>query len=151
MADVALLASTVQDAGGGYTVPGAQEIILKCCTASYDGAGAGGNFLPALQIIAPNGAVMGTFPTSTTVTAGNSADVSWFPRLGSGGGGGAGIAVTDGSTVVNPATELFIGALLKLTNPTTGEAKIALEAGQQATPLTCNQIVSLLQAFGFSA
>lgn len=92
MADVALLASSVQSAGGGYQIPAAQEIILKCCTASFDGTGAAGNFQPALQIQAPNGAVMGTFPTGTTVTAGSKVDVSWFPGLVSDGGGGGAVS-----------------------------------------------------------
>ena len=86
MADVALLAQQVQTAPNGYQVPGAQEIILKCVSAAYDGTNAVGSFQPALQIIAPNGKVMGTFPVGITLAAGASADVSWFPFGGVSGG-----------------------------------------------------------------
>lgn len=82
MADIALLASQADDAPLGYQVPGAQEIILKSITASFDGTGAAGTFVPTLQILAPNGAVLAACPVSTQVAAGASADVSWFPRGG---------------------------------------------------------------------
>lgn len=82
MADIALLASQADDAPLGYQVPGAQEIILKSITASFDGSGAGGAYVPTLQILAPNGAVLAACPVSTQVAAGASADVSWFPRGG---------------------------------------------------------------------
>lgn len=92
MADIALLAPGISETPEGYTVPGAQEIILKAITATFDGAAAAGSFVPTLQILAPNGAVLAACPTSTAVVAGESADVSWFPRgsvsAGSGPGGG---------------------------------------------------------------
>lgn len=93
MADIALLASQADDAPLGYQVPGAQEIILKSITASFDGTGASGDFVPTLQILAPNGAVLAACPVSTPVVAGASADVSWFPRGGvsTSGSGGSGI------------------------------------------------------------
>lgn len=93
MADIALLAPGVSDAPEGYQVPGAQEIIIKAVTANYDGSSAAGSFIPTLQVIAPNGAILASCPTSTAVVAGASADVSWFPRSGvaSGGGGGGSI------------------------------------------------------------
>jgi hypothetical protein len=84
MADVALLDSEVAATPTGYTVPGAQEIIIKSITASYDGTSAVGPFVPTLQIIAPNGAVLASCPVGVTVAAGGSADVSWFPRGGIG-------------------------------------------------------------------
>lgn len=93
MADIALISPGVNDAPEGYSVPGAQEIILKSITATYDGTAAAGPFIPTLQILAPNGAVLAACPTSTALVAGASADVSWFPRgsVGTGGGGGGGI------------------------------------------------------------
>lgn len=93
MADIALLASQADDAPLGYQVPGAQEIILKSITASFDGSGAAGAFIPTLQIIAPNGAVLAACPVSTSVAAGASADVSWFPRGGLGGSAPAGSGI----------------------------------------------------------
>jgi hypothetical protein len=90
MADIALLAPGVSDAPEAYMVPGAQEIILKAVTATFDGSGAAGQFQPTLQIVAPNGTVLASCPSPTVVAAGASADVSWFPRGGVGGGSSGG-------------------------------------------------------------
>lgn len=90
MADIALVAPGVADAPEGYQIPGAQEIIVKAVTANYDGTNAVGPFVPTLQVIAPNGAILASCPTPTSVAAGGSADVSWFPRSGLGGGSPSG-------------------------------------------------------------
>jgi len=95
VADVALIAQAVTTTPEGYTVPGSQEIILKSVTASYDGTGAGGSFIPTLQIIAPNGSVVASCPVSTTLAAGALADVSWFPRVGGASSGGGGSSTRD--------------------------------------------------------
>jgi len=97
VADVALLASQAGEAPIGYQVPGAQEIILKSITASFDGTGASGDFVPVLQIVAPNGAVLASCPVATQVAAGGSADVSWFPRGGVATSGGGGITLITSS------------------------------------------------------
>lgn len=96
MADVALIAGGVEETPLDYTIPGAQEIIVKAATASFDGTSAAGGFVPTLLIKAPNGAVLAACPIGSTIAAGASADVSWFPRggLSSGTGGGDGIQFT---------------------------------------------------------
>lgn len=92
MPDVALLAQAVTDAPESYQVPGAQEIIVKSVRAAYDGSGAAGDFIPCLRVLDPNGNPVAECPITTKVTAGASADVSWFLGLGaaeaSTGGGG---------------------------------------------------------------
>lgn len=116
MADIALLAPGVAAAPEGYQIPGAQEIIVKAVTATYDGTDAAGDFVPTLQVIAPNGTILASCPTSTALVAGASADVSWFPRSGvSSGGGGSGITgieSVDGSVTVTdptgPITDLSV-------------------------------------------
>jgi len=93
VADISILDSSTAAAPKSYTVKGAQEIILRSVTGSYDGTGAAGSYIPAVQILDPAGFVVGTFVANTTLAAGASADVSWFPGLkapgtSSGGGGG---------------------------------------------------------------
>jgi hypothetical protein len=68
-----------------YTLSGTQELALKTVRALIDGSGAGSAFLPTLQLLDPNGHVMWEGATSSTVAAGASADVSWFPGLGATG------------------------------------------------------------------
>lgn len=81
MPDVPLVANNVVAAPKDYLVPLAQEIIVKSVRAAIDGSGAAGSYVPALQLIAPNGDVMLTAVDDTTRTAGASVDVTWFPGV----------------------------------------------------------------------
>lgn len=85
MADISILDSAAHAAPKGYTVAGSQEIVLKGVTASFDGTGAAGSWVPAFQVVDPSGHVAGTYTAGSTLAAGASADVSWFPGVGSGG------------------------------------------------------------------
>lgn len=91
MGDVAIKQAQVAGTPAGYTVPGAQEIVIKSVKASFDGTSATTPFLPLLQIVDPGGTVMVECAAESAVAAGGTADVSWFPGLGGGGGGGGGI------------------------------------------------------------
>ena len=64
-----------------YTVPGAQEIILKSLFASFDGTSAGSAWFPCVRIRAPGGGIVGEYITQASVAAGASADVSFAPFL----------------------------------------------------------------------
>jgi hypothetical protein len=82
-----LVSSAVVAAPKDYTVPEAQEILLQSVRASIDGSGTAAPYLPALQIIAPDGTVMCTAVPTTNVVAGASTDVSWFPGVSPQGSG----------------------------------------------------------------
>lgn len=86
MPDGAIVIPDTAAAPKDYTLTGAQEIALKSVRAVIDGSGSASAFLPTLQLLDPNGHVMWEGATSDTVAAGGSADVSWFPGLGLGGG-----------------------------------------------------------------
>src|SRR5690242_16897012 len=96
MPDEVIRAPAIQSTPAGYKVPGAQEIIVKSVRALVDGSGAASAFLPTLQLVAPDGSVVWESATDTTVAAGGSADVSWFPGVKSATGGtgpsGSGLA-----------------------------------------------------------
>jgi hypothetical protein len=81
MADISILDPAVKAAPKSYVVQGAQEIVLKGVTASFDGTGAGGSWTPAIQVVDPSGFVVGTYTLGQTLAAGVSADVSWFPGV----------------------------------------------------------------------
>jgi hypothetical protein len=85
VADASILDPSIAPAPKGYLITGSQEIVLKSVTGSFDGTGAAAAFVPSLQIIDPSGFIVATFPVTTTLAAGGSADVSWFPGLGGGG------------------------------------------------------------------
>lgn len=62
-----------------YTVPGAQEIILKTLYAEFDGTSAAAAWLPCIRIRAPGGGIVGEFVTADSVAAGGSADTTFSP------------------------------------------------------------------------
>lgn len=76
-----LIASQGQAASpASYTIPGTQEIRLSSVHATFDGSAAGGDFLACLSIYAQSGELLSrTFPTTGAITAGSSAEVSYFP------------------------------------------------------------------------
>jgi hypothetical protein len=82
VADVQILASGVTAAPLDYVIPGAQEILIKNLSATFNGAGAGTTWQPAITLLAPGGKEVGTFPVGSALAAGASADVAWFPRGG---------------------------------------------------------------------
>jgi hypothetical protein len=89
MADVAIANTTVSSAPKDYTLSGSQELLLKAVRANMDGSGAAAAWFPCLQLLAPDGTVMWESVPASSVAAGASADVSWFPRVGESGGSSA--------------------------------------------------------------
>jgi len=79
--DIAIRASATASVPRDYLIPGAQEILPKLVSASMDGTSATAPWYPCLQVVSPGGNVMGTALPKTSVAAGASADVSWFPHL----------------------------------------------------------------------
>jgi hypothetical protein len=103
VADIAIINQTVTAEPKDYLVPGTQELLLKSVRASVDGSGTASAYLPALQMIAPDGTVMWQAVPTTTVAAGASADVTWFPGLNQGASftaSGKGLDLV--ATVANP-------------------------------------------------
>lgn len=82
MATEPVRSTTVEPAPKDYSIPNAQQIRLLSVRASFDGSGAGGAWLPALQLLDNNGNVLVTAADpAVSVAAGASADVSWFPGV----------------------------------------------------------------------
>lgn len=61
-----------------YQVPNGGELIPLEVRATVDGTSAATSFYATVQVIAPSGRVMGSY-ISTSIAAGASADVTWFP------------------------------------------------------------------------
>ena len=81
MADVAIVNRATVTAPKDYTLASNEELVLKAVRALVDGTGAGGSFIPVLQLVAPDGTVMWQGFPGVTVAAGGSVDVSWFPAV----------------------------------------------------------------------
>lgn len=73
-----------------FKVPATLEMRTDAASATYDGTGAGGDFLPALSFYSPEGIRLCTVPVQTTaLSPGQAAEVSWFPfALAAPSGGG---------------------------------------------------------------
>ena len=74
------------DAPAKYEVPGSAQIVPIAVQALLNGSGASGDYVPTLIFRSQAGHVIARVPTSTTVTAGDDAEVSWFPGVKAGGG-----------------------------------------------------------------
>lgn len=61
-----------------YTVPGSTAFVPRAASATFDGSGAAGAFLPTMTWLSQSGEVLGRY-TAPEVAAGSSAEVSWFP------------------------------------------------------------------------
>jgi hypothetical protein len=79
-AAVAIVSSAIEAAPKDYLIPATQEIQPLAVRAVFADNSASGDWLPALQLVAPGGQVMWT-AVGTSVAAGGAADVSWFPHV----------------------------------------------------------------------
>ena len=133
MADVAIRQTAVTAVPLDYTLTGAQELAPKAVSASLDGTSAGSSWFPCLEVLDPAGNVMFTAIASTSLAAGVSADVTWFPRVNAVTGSGASsLTVTDGTTSVFPSTTVDFTSGATVTNGGGGIADVAIAA----SPLT---------------
>lgn len=130
MADATILAAGSATVPAGYTVPPTQQIQPKAVRAVLDGTGASGSYLAVLQVVSDSGIVIAEGVCTTTIAAGASAQVSWFPHVGGASGstgatGETGIynvnstAVAAGVAAFMPLAFVTGTAVVDLTAPTT--------------------------------
>jgi len=68
-------------APASWTIPPSLEIALEAVFAHFDGSGAGGSFLPTLQIVSDSGHTVCEIPMDASVAAGSSVEATWAPFL----------------------------------------------------------------------
>lgn len=67
-----------------YEVPASLEVQPYTSTATFDGTGAGGNFVPVLSLYSQTGALLASvFPVGVVMAPGDIAEVTWLPPFGS--------------------------------------------------------------------
>jgi hypothetical protein len=98
VAQVTILLSGSEPTPLAYTVPSAQDVQPLVCNATFDGSGAGGAFLPTIEIVNDAGIVISRVSTSTKVAAGASAEVTFAPFLRD--ESGAGLSISENGVVV---------------------------------------------------
>lgn len=80
MASEPVRSTSIEAAPKDYSIPNAQQIRLLSVTASFTDNGAVGDWLPAVVILDNNGnALVRAVEQEVKVTAGEGAEVSWFP------------------------------------------------------------------------
>jgi hypothetical protein len=109
-ADTIIQNNAVTAAPKDVPIAGGQEISPLAVRAHIDGSGAGTAWLPALQLVTPGGAVAWTAVADSTVAAGASADMSWFPRVGRKVSGGYTTVQDEGAALPQQPTLDFAGA-----------------------------------------
>lgn len=131
MADTQFHGLGTENAPADWTIPGSLELVVKAARAVYDGSSAAGAFYPCLEVLSDSGNVVGKYVAGSTVTAGDSADVSFGPFLEEAQ------PVSTGSTTVkwasydgNSTTNLAVGNSFTFSvtalNPGYGEALLDL-------------------------
>lgn len=68
-----------------WLVPGNGQVTPRSVFAHYNGTSAASAFVPALKIVSDGGETVGIYPCATSIVAGASADVSWFPGVSEAG------------------------------------------------------------------
>ena len=114
MADVQIRQTTPSAAPLTYTVPQAQEIILKSLVATFDGSGAGSAWIPCVRVIPPGGGEAHDYIADTSVAAGGSARVTFAPFLRgvtSTSGGGVGVEHNDALVATEPNIDFEDGGV----------------------------------------
>jgi hypothetical protein len=100
-------------APANYRIPGSGQIRPKVVFAKFDGTNAVTGYVPALKVTSDGGKTVGIFPAFSTVAAGGSVNVSWFPDV-----------VPDDDSNVTPSSSGTISTLtstaatIAVTNPT---------------------------------
>lgn len=140
MADVAIINRAVTAAPKDYTLAANEELFLKTVRAVIDGAGAGGAYLPAVQLVAPDGTVMWSAVPQAAIAAGGSADVSWFPGVDDDADVTSSTPTTPVTSIVSPLGTLSLsstkGPRVGVDMPATGVVAGAYGDASNAVTLT---------------
>jgi hypothetical protein len=83
-----------RDGSSDYEIPGNAEIRVLAVNATFEDNGAGADWLPAVVMFSDSGSVISrALLPDVKVTAGDDAEVSWFPGVKPGGGAATGTAL----------------------------------------------------------
>jgi len=81
VADTQTIPLGTEDTPADWTIDTAHVYTLGAVYAEFDGTGAGGDFIPVLEVISDSGHKVVAVPGDDTVTAGDTAQQTWAPRL----------------------------------------------------------------------
>ena len=119
MADRAIVDRALATAPKDYVVAANVVLALKAVSAIINGSASSGTFLPAVQLVAPDGTVMWTAVPPSPIAAGESAVMSWFP------GGGVEEAAESSTPTAGGIARLGSSAgTLTVSNPTGPTANV---------------------------
>lgn len=68
-----------------YVVPAAAEMIPLVLSATFKDPTNAGPYIPCVEVITPQGVIIGPFPLGQSIAAGASARVSWFQGIAAAG------------------------------------------------------------------
>jgi hypothetical protein len=91
--DTQIFVGKNRDGSSDYDIPSGAEIRVLAVNANFADNGAGTDWLPAVVMFSDSGSVIArALLPDVKVTAGDDAEVSWFPGVKSGGGASSGVA-----------------------------------------------------------
>jgi hypothetical protein len=133
-----------------YTVSGTGGIVPRVCQAVYDGSGAAGDYIPAVVFRSQAGHVISRAILQSTVTAGDDAEVSWFPHVGGGGSQPPTFFVGHGEawTFNNQTIPNNAATAIEFTSTDANGDGDTLVVQLQAPPFTAFSIANRASSFG---
>jgi hypothetical protein len=91
--DTQIFVGKNRDGNSDYDIPSGAEILVLAVNANFADSGAGTDWLPAVVMFSDSGSVIArALLPDVKVTAGDDAEVSWFPGVKPGGGGTTGLS-----------------------------------------------------------
>jgi len=128
------------DAPYTYQVPGSLEVQPYTSTATYDGTNASGDFVPTLSIYSQSGGLLARVFPAATVTAGDTAEVTFMPPFGSAA------STQGGGSTVTLAQEILITGSFTATGSNTTVPSWSHNSGATIADLTNPQNIVLHDA-----
>jgi len=124
-----------------YEVPGSAAIVPIAVQALLNGSGASGDYVPTLIFRSQAGHVIARVPTSTTVTAGDDAEVSWFPHVAAAAGASFPGLVSGVLAASNTNFKVVSGVVTTMT------FDLGLSAPGSEPPIAFTNTLGVLSAF----
>lgn len=131
----AIIIETINDgeAPVNYKLAAGQSIEATAITATFDGAAAAGDFVPAVAFYAQDGKLQGRIPAGAAIAPGASDEVTWFPFVGGASGQGVDEVTSPGDTIT--VTDPF-GPVVKIDWPYFVESPAEAYDGDSLTDIS---------------
>lgn len=134
MSDQPILVTGAGSSPVSFTVANATELVLLAAHAVVDGTAAAGSFVATFEVVTPGGQIIASCPVGTTLAAGASAEVTWFPgQLASASSGGLQIQHNGTVIATEAALDLIDSQIPFIVTDDAANGRVLVSLGPQGT------------------